>query len=95
MSDTSFDSDLSTVKSDLGKLRSDIAALKDSFQSFASERVRTKINSAQETVDQWTEKARTRSRESLEDLATEIEERPLTSIFLAFGLGVILGRVFD
>ena len=95
MSDTSFDNDLSTVKNDLGKLRADIAALKDSFQSFASERVRSKLNDAHETVDQWTEKARTRSRESLEDLAEEIEERPLTSIFLAFGLGVILGRVFN
>jgi ElaB/YqjD/DUF883 family membrane-anchored ribosome-binding protein len=95
MSETSFDSDLSNVKSDLGKLRADIAALKDSFQSFASDTMRTKFNSAQETVDQWTEKARIRGRESLEDLAEEIEERPLTSIFLAFGLGVILGRLFD
>ncbi len=90
-----IDADIDTVKNDLSKLRSDIASLKDSFQSFATDRVRSKFNSAQETVDEWTDKARTRSRESLEDLSEEIEERPLTSILLAFGVGVLLGRLFN
>jgi ElaB/YqjD/DUF883 family membrane-anchored ribosome-binding protein len=83
------------VKEDLGKLRSDITSLTDAFQSVASEKVRDKWNGAHEKFDPWTEKARYRGRESLEDLAEEIEERPLTSIFLAFGVGVLLGRLFD
>ena len=89
------DNQLTTVKDDLSKLRSDISSLKDAFQTLASDKVRTKLNGAQEKLDKWTETARYRGRESLEDLAEEIEDRPLTSIFMAFGVGVLLGRLFD
>ncbi len=92
---TNVNADVDTVKGDLEKLRSDIAALKDSFQSFASDRVRSTISDAQQRLGQVSEKARTQSRQSLETLSEEIEERPLTSILLAFGVGVILGRLFD
>ena len=92
---TEIDSNLDTVKDDLGKLKADLSSLTTAFQGFAAETVRTKWNGTQEKLDQWTERARSQSRESLEDLAEEIEDRPLTSILLAFGLGVLLGRLFD
>jgi ElaB/YqjD/DUF883 family membrane-anchored ribosome-binding protein len=84
-----------TVREDLTKLRSDIAAIKNTLQEVATEKVRARVNEAQQKFDKWSETARYRSRASLENFASEVEDRPLTSIMVAFGAGVILGRIFD
>ncbi len=90
-----IEGEVDTFKEDIAKLRNDIASLKDAFQEIATEKVRATLNDAQGKIDEWTETARTRSRNSLEDLAAEIEDRPLTSILAAFCAGIVLGRLFD
>ncbi len=89
-----LEGEFDTLKDDFTKVRSDITALKDSVQGYATETVRAKFNDGKQRFDQLTESARYKSRAQLEDLAAEIEDRPLTSILVAFGAGVILGRLF-
>ena len=93
--EANIEGDFATVKEDLNKLRSDIASIKNTLQEVATEKVRARVNDAQQKFDKWSETARYRSRASLENFAAEVEDRPLTSILVAFGLGVILGRIFD
>ena len=95
MTDRNLEGEFDTLKEDFSKVRSDIASLKDSLQGYATETVRNKYNDGKQRLDKLTETARYKSRAQLEDLAAEIEDRPLTSILVAFGAGVILGRLFD
>ena len=90
-----IEAEFGTVKEDLTKLKSDLTSIKDSVQAMATEKVRAKFNDAQQKFDQWTETARYRSRAGLENFAAEVEDRPLTSILVAFGIGVVLGRILD
>ena len=84
-----------TVKGDLSRLRNDIAALTEGFHGVATDRVRENINEAREKLSRWKQDATSQSRETLEDIAEEIEDRPLTSVLVAFGVGIILGRLLD
>ena len=89
--ETEFD----TVKDDLSKLRTDISSLTEAFQSTATDRFRRQWTGAQDKFDKISNQARSQGREKLEDLAEEIEGRPLTSVFVAFGIGILLGRLLD
>jgi ElaB/YqjD/DUF883 family membrane-anchored ribosome-binding protein len=84
-----------SVKEDLSKLRSDISSLTSTLQDVASEKMRSKFSGAQEKFDIWSQRARETSRERLEDIADEIEDRPLTSLLVVFGIGVVIGRLLD
>jgi ElaB/YqjD/DUF883 family membrane-anchored ribosome-binding protein len=42
-----------------------------------------------------THDAKDQGRQALDDLADRIEERPVSSVLIAFGVGVLLGRLFD
>jgi ElaB/YqjD/DUF883 family membrane-anchored ribosome-binding protein len=90
-----LESEFDTVREDLSKLRSDISSLTEAFQSTAKDRFSRQWSGAQDKFGKLSDKARTQSRETLEDLAEEIEGRPLTSVFIAFGVGILLGRLLD
>jgi ElaB/YqjD/DUF883 family membrane-anchored ribosome-binding protein len=34
-------------------------------------------------------------QQRLDELTEQIEERPLTSVLIAFGIGVLIGKLFD
>jgi ElaB/YqjD/DUF883 family membrane-anchored ribosome-binding protein len=90
-----FESEFDTVRDDLTKLSNDIASLAESLKEGATDAAREKLAAARDRFERLTEEARTRSEEHLDNLAATIEERPLTSVLIAFGVGIILGRLFD
>ena len=90
-----YESDFDTVRDDLTKLSNDIASLAASLKDGATESAREQLAAARDRFDRLTEQARSRGEEQLDKLAATIEERPLTSVLVAFGVGLILGRLFD
>ncbi|MDB5366388.1 MAG: hypothetical protein JWM77_2315 [Rhodospirillales bacterium] len=90
-----FESEFDTVRDDLTKLSSDIANLAASLKDGATDTAREQLAAARDRFERLTEEARSRGEEQLEGLAATIEERPLTSVLIAFGVGVILGRLLD
>jgi ElaB/YqjD/DUF883 family membrane-anchored ribosome-binding protein len=95
MTSHDVEGEFGAVKDDLAKLRSDIANLSNALKELTSETVHERIDSLRGGIDRLTDDAKLQSREALDGLADRIEERPLTSILVAFGVGLLLGRLFD
>jgi ElaB/YqjD/DUF883 family membrane-anchored ribosome-binding protein len=90
-----IESEFDTVRDDLTKLSNDIANLAASLKDGATDAAREQLAVARDRFDALTEQARSRGEEQLEGLADAIEDRPLTSVLIAFGVGIILGRLLD
>jgi ElaB/YqjD/DUF883 family membrane-anchored ribosome-binding protein len=95
MTTRNLETEFDTVKDDIGKLRADIANLSASLSDATSDTVREQLSSIRGRIDQAASDARDHGREVLGDLADHIEERPLTSILMAFGIGLLVGKLFD
>ena len=72
--------DINAVKQDLSALRKDLEALVKSVSGNAADK-------SKETVGAVKDK----SREGVEALSKQVEERPLSSIAASFGVGLLIG----
>ena len=95
MTTRDLESEFDTVKDDLAKLRTDISKLSASLKDVTSETVHDQIEMIRDRLDRISDRAREEGREALGDLTDRIEDRPLTSVLIAFGVGVLMGRFFD
>jgi len=95
MSSHDVEGEFGTVKDDLAKLRADIASLSAALKELTAETVHDQIDSLKGRIDHLTSDAKLRSRQTLDDLADHIEERPVSSVLIAFGVGILIGRLFD
>jgi ElaB/YqjD/DUF883 family membrane-anchored ribosome-binding protein len=82
--------DLAMLRAEMASLRADLGKISDTLQALAR-------HGGEEALDKAT-----RAAEKLQDeigkktqrLAQEIEQKPLTAVLTAFGLGVLLGMLF-
>jgi ElaB/YqjD/DUF883 family membrane-anchored ribosome-binding protein len=95
MSSHDVESEFGTVKDDLVKLRADIANLSAALKELTSETVHEQVDSLKGRIDHLTSDAKLRGRQTLDDLADQIEERPVSSVLIAFGVGILIGRLLD
>lgn len=95
MATRNLESEFDTVKDDLSKLRNDIAHLSAALKDTTSATVREQIDTIRGRIDQIAGEARSHGRATLDELTDHIEDRPLTSVLIAFGVGVLLGRLLD
>jgi ElaB/YqjD/DUF883 family membrane-anchored ribosome-binding protein len=95
MATRNLEGEFDVIKDDLVKLREDIAKLTASFKDVTSETVRDRVGALRGRIDEIAGDARAQGRHAMDELADHIEERPLTSVLIAFGVGVLLGRLFD
>ena len=87
--------EFSAVKDDLARLRADIANLSAALKDLTADTVHEQIGSLKGRIDRMTHDAKDQGRQALDDLADHIEERPVSSVLIAFGVGILLGRLFD
>ncbi|HUE18699.1 MAG TPA: hypothetical protein VMQ63_02915 [Stellaceae bacterium] len=76
------DSDLDTVRDDVSSLKHDLAKLLDHVKSGT-------LEGLSGTVDGVSDEARRQA----EKLAKHVEEKPLSSVLIAFGIGFLSGRL--
>src|ERR1051326_9435522 len=95
MTSHDVEGEFSAVKDDLAKLRADIANLSAALKELTSDTVHDQIDSLRGRIDRMTHDAKDQGRQALADLADRSEERPVSSVLIAFGVGVLLGRLFD
>jgi ElaB/YqjD/DUF883 family membrane-anchored ribosome-binding protein len=76
------DSDLDTLRDDIGSLKHDFAQLLDHLKSGT-------LEGLSGTVDGVSDEARRQA----EKLAKHVEEKPLSSVLIAFGIGFLSGRL--
>ncbi len=70
------------VQSDLSALKTDVTKLTQKFQSDITETAKTK-----------TAKAKVYGKEKIENVESRVQERPLASMAIAFGAGLVLSSV--
>lgn len=78
-------------------LRADIEALRQDLKNLASDVRSSGDRHARESLDQIRElyeDVRKQANEHGENLSAGIEARPLTSVLAAFGIGLLLGKIF-
>ena len=94
--------DTDAVRDDLNALRSDIASLAATVKELMVGKAREASSAAGENLDelrdrveQMAEQLRDRGRAASEKLQRQVEERPLTSLLVAFAAGLVISRLLD
>ncbi len=83
--------DIDALKEDLAKLRADLGALTDHLREVAgAEGAR-----AYERIRQGAERTQARAKEATTAASHQIEERPLTSVLVAFAVGLLSGLLLS
>jgi ElaB/YqjD/DUF883 family membrane-anchored ribosome-binding protein len=95
MATRNLESEFDVLKDDLVKLRGDIANLSSALKETTSETVREQVGKVRGRIDEITGDARAHGRQTIDELADHIEDRPLASVLVAFGVGILLGRLLD
>lgn len=78
------------LRKDMEQLRKDVAALTESIKRRSNDQMQAGIDTARERFNEMRREA---SRHT-QDLSGEIEARPFISILAAFGIGLLLGKIF-
>jgi len=101
-----LEEEFDTLKASLDTLRKDISSLVSSFGDAATGEVRTRRRRARAAVgratdragevwDDATNEASRRGREGVAAVEQQIEERPFISVLVAFGIGLVIGKLIN
>lgn len=85
------DDEVAKLKKDIDQLRDDIGTLTNSFKELGAQKGRDAMDRAKRTGTSMREEAEAWRAKA----DHEIEERPLTSVLMSFGLGFLIGRLLD
>jgi ElaB/YqjD/DUF883 family membrane-anchored ribosome-binding protein len=85
------DAEYETLRKELDQLRSDIGSLSRTLKDIATDQG----SAAYEKVKQSAQRAQTQATEAIGAVGSEIGERPFTSMFTAFGIGLVIGMLFS
>ena len=101
-----LEEEFDALKAGLDTLRKDISSLASSFGDAATDEVKTRGRRARAAVgrvtdragevwDDATSEASRRGREGVAALGHQIDGRPFISVLVAFGIGVLIGRLIS
>ena len=101
-----LEEEFDALKAGVDMLRKDISSLVSSFGDAATDEVRTRGRRARAAVGRATERAgevwddatneaSRRGREGVAAVKQQIEERPVISLLVAFGVGLVIGKLIN
>lgn len=85
------DKDIEELKAQVEALRADLAGISDALKNLGGDAA----SEGRERIRRAAEQARGKARDTIGALENEIEDRPLTSLLTAFGIGFVLGKLLD
>jgi ElaB/YqjD/DUF883 family membrane-anchored ribosome-binding protein len=88
---TSTDKELQQLKAEFSTLKDELASIGETVGRIAS----SATEEGQQRVRSAADRTRQQARQSWSAFEHEVEERPMTSIAAALGIGFILGRLLD
>ena len=95
MAERDLNKDVDAIKADLDALRKDLASVLATIKDGAKNRAESEIDALQKRLNEIAGDVQTTGRDGLRAVESQIEEKPLISVAIAFMVGMILGRVFD
>ena len=88
---TATEKELQQLKAEFASLKEELANIGDTVGRIAS----SATESGQERVRSAAKKTQRQAQDRWQALESEIEERPMTSVAAALGIGFLLGRLLD
>lgn len=82
-------SEMEDLKRELETLRKDFGKLVDSAKSASTAQAQSGVDAAKDSA----ERLRGHARDTAASLEEEIKARPYSSVFAAFGVGLLLGKI--
>ena len=95
MAAANYDAEVQAIKDDVAGLRKDLQTLIKTVADDQKAHGKEALDKARAEVNRLASEARAKGREGVHALETQIEERPFTSVLVAFGIGLILGKLLD
>ena len=102
MTTRNVEQEFDTLKSDFGKLSTDLSNLTAALRDLTAEgaqdymaKLRAATEHANGNVHAAAAALGARGREGLDAAAEHVRERPLASILICFGLGLVIGKLMD
>jgi ElaB/YqjD/DUF883 family membrane-anchored ribosome-binding protein len=80
-----------SIEEDLAALRADLKALTASVAGLAKE----KGDELRADIGARADQAAAAGRQATENVQDAVRERPITSVFAAFGVGILIGHLLD
>lgn len=80
-----------SIEEDIIALREDLKALSANVAGLAKD----KGESLRAGLESQAERAAASGREAAESMQDAVRERPMTSVFIAFGVGILIGHLLD
>jgi len=77
------------LKQDIERLKNDLSELAESYRAEGEKRAQAGVDSARGKYNEM----RNDAARHTQDLGSEIEARPFTSVVAAFGVGLLLGKL--
>lgn len=79
------------LREDMERLKSDVAALVDAVGKVAADRGRDSLRA----LDDARVRAQAQAAQSVESVERQIAEKPFISVLVAFGAGMLFGKLMD
>jgi ElaB/YqjD/DUF883 family membrane-anchored ribosome-binding protein len=87
--------DFSALRSDLDSLRKDFGTFVSTLKSTAGSRAEAEVEAMRERIATLGNELQTTGQQQLRKVEGKIEERPYTSLAIAFAIGFVVSRVLD
>ena len=85
--------DLDAIRDDIDKLRKDLGRLMEHVKSGALQNIAGQVEDMSDEARRLYNRALAEGGRGADALARQVEERPLATLLIAFGLGFIGGRI--
>lgn len=102
MSTRNVEQEFDALKSDFGKLGTDLASLTTAMRDLAGQgaldnlaKLKAAAGQAHEDVHAAAAALGARGRDGMAAAVQQVRDRPLTSILICFGLGLVIGKLID
>ncbi|RIH81851.1 YihY family inner membrane protein [Calidithermus terrae] len=87
--------DFETLKADFQALRSDVMSLMSSLKETAGSKAKDLASELRHTGGELTHQVKEKGSEIAATLETQVKDRPLMSLLVAFGAGLVLSRMIN
>jgi ElaB/YqjD/DUF883 family membrane-anchored ribosome-binding protein len=95
MAERDLTKDVDAIKTDLDVLRKDLSNVLATIKGTAKSRAETELDALHKRLNDIATDLQVSSRDSLRAVESQIGEKPLVSVAVAFAVGLMVGKLFD
>lgn len=93
--DKDLGKDVDSLKKDISRLKDDLSSIAETLLEKGKEETGAAKDKLGERFGDELEAARAKGKEKVESIEGQIREKPLTSLLIAFVIGLFLGKLLD